>query len=199
MTDTQDIFFSTDELKTQINKLGREEAIDFEQINLEKEYFYNNEIDLKGKSVSHFIGDMDESTEIHSLLNPFEYEYEKKNKINTNSFDNSETEEILAILRKKSSTAPSGYSRIFSKSSPQFYEAKRINMTGRIIEYANSEKNCSELDVSKFSLPVHSPVPIRPKCVPKNSITEGDSLRFTLNKDLCKEILMSKCEKELDL
>ena len=199
MTDTQDIIFSTDELKTHINNLGIEEAIDFEQINLEKEYFYSNEIEKKEKSVSHFIGDMDESTEIHSLLNPFEDESEKKNKINSNSIDNTETEEILAILRKKSSTAPSGYSRFLSKSSPQFYEAKRINMTGRIIEYANSEKNRSEFSVSNFSLPVHSPVPIRPKCVPKNSITDCDSLRFTLNKDFCNEILLSKCEKELDL
>jgi hypothetical protein len=199
MSDTQDIFFCTEELSTHLHLLGKQQEINFEQINLEKEYFYNNDFNFKEKSLKNFIGDMDESTEIHSLLNPFDSTLGEKNTTRQNSVDNTETEEILAILRKKSATTPSAYSRVFSKSNPQFYEAKKIPMTGRIIEHANSEKDRNLESVSNFSLPVHSPVPVRPKCIPKRSITYGEGHRFRIKKEFCNELIMSRCEKQLDL
>jgi hypothetical protein len=204
MNYTQEIFFIQEEMNSHINSMGRQTIeIDFEQITVEKDYFYHD-LDFKDKSAKKFIGDVDESTEIDSILNPLKSPFgnEKSSQI---SEENTETEEILAILRKKSYPANmphSNYSRALSKSSPQFYEAKRIPLKGRVIECANSESKedtGSPVTVSNFTLPIQSPVPIRPKCIPRRATTDVQREKFFSNREFCNELIMSKFEKKFNL
>ena len=83
----------------------------------------------------------------------------------------------------------------------QFYESKkRIPMTGRIIGGACGEEVGSPVLVSEFSTPIHSPVPIRPKCLPRQSTMDEQGLRFfSIKLDSCNELLKSKCENRFDL
>lgn len=209
MNNTHEMYLSKEELNSLTDSLGKQtEEIDFEHIKIEKEYFFSYDEDVKDKSAQTFIGDAEESTEIDSLLNPLTSSF-RNLKLSQISEENTETEEILAILRKKSSTAvipAPNYSRALSKSNPQFYEAKRIPLKGRVIEYANldtkenTEEVGSPLTVSNISLPVHSSIiPVRPKCIPRRSFNDDRKIRLFSNSEFCNDTLMSKIEKKLDL
>ena len=203
MNDTQEIFFINEDLTANIDSLGKVSTeIDFDQVLAEKEYFYTD-CKFKTKSVESFIGDMEDSTEINSILTPLDSSLGIF-KRSLSSEDNTETGEILAILRKKSLPIiipDSNFSRVFSNSSPQFYESKkRIPMTGRIIGGACGEEVGSPVIVSEFSTPIHSPVPIRPKCLPRQSTMDEQGLRFfSIKLDSCNELLKSTCENRFDL
>ena len=145
---------------------------------------------------------MEDSTEINSILTPLDSSLAFM-KSTLSSEENTETGEILAILRKKSYPIiipNSNFSKVFSNSSPQFYEnKKRIPMIGRVIGCANAEEVGSPVIVSPFSLPVYSPVPIRPKCIPRKSTTDEQGLRFFSKKESSDDLLKSKCENIFDL
>ena len=202
MNDTQEIFFQNEDLSAHINPSGTVTTeIDFDKVLEEKEYFFND-CKFKHKSANSFIGDMEESTEINSILTPLDLSLGIL-KRSASSEENTETGEILEILRKKSSPTiipNSNFSRVFSNSSPQFYDyKKRIPMIGRVIGCPQGEEVSSPVVVSPFSLPVYSPVPVRPKCVPRNSITDGQRDRFFSKKESSDDLLKSKCENKFDL
>jgi hypothetical protein len=202
MNPTQDLFFSKQEFN--LESLGKQKTeIDFDQIEVEKEYFFT-ECQLEEKSAKYFLGENEESTEINSLLSPLNSTTSDLFKRCQTSQENTETEEILAILRKKSSPTilENSYSRTFSKSSPQFYEAKKVTMKGRVIECKSGEQNFetgSPIPVSNFSLPIQSLVPVRPKCIPRRSITGTTGFRLLPKNESTSDILESQGEKNFNL
>ncbi len=204
MNDTQDILFSKEDFNAEFFTLGRQKAeIDFDHIQVEKEYFHNN-CPFIEKSAKCFIGENEESTEINSILTPLNSSASGIFRGSQINEENTDTEEILAILKRKSDPTmmPHSYSRVFSKSTPLFLEAKKIPLKGRVIECASGDiKNEVGFPgtVSNFSLPVHSPMPVRPKCIPRRSITDHSGLRYLTNKDITNDRLGSKFEKKFEL
>ena len=96
--------------------------IDFDSIQVEQEYFYGKQISpCKEKC---FIGSLDESTEIDSLLNTMTSDLSL-------SRTYSENEEILHILRSNQNSRKE--TSQFSRSHPEFY-SKKISLQGRVLK-----------------------------------------------------------------
>jgi hypothetical protein len=93
--------------------------IDFDAIKVEQEYFYG-----KRPLEKEFIGSLDESTEIDSLLNSMTSDMSL-------SRTNSENEEILHILRSDQKCRRD--SSQFSRSHPEFFN-KKISLQGRVLK-----------------------------------------------------------------
>lgn len=93
--------------------------IDFDAIKVEQEYFYG-----ECPFEKEFIGSLDESTEIDSLLNSMTSDMSL-------SRTNSENEEILHILRSDQKCRRD--SSQFSRSHPEFFN-KKISLQGRVLK-----------------------------------------------------------------
>jgi hypothetical protein len=129
-----------------INSLNISSEIDFDSIKIESEYLQSKN---KTNSID-FIGDMEESTEIDSIISPLNMTV-TSSKLSTGE-ENTETEEILNILKQKSPK-----SNTLRMSNPELYTPRRVLLTGRVLHCE------SGVPVTECS----TPFPIRPRCVPR--------------------------------
>ena len=99
--------------------------IDFDAISVEQEYFYGKQ--GKNEKEEEFIGILDESTEIDSLVTSMASDLS----LSRAKSSNLESEEILHILRSNQSCRKE--TSQFSRSHPEFYN-KKISLQGRVLK-----------------------------------------------------------------
>jgi hypothetical protein len=118
--------------------------IDFDAIKLDTELI---NINKKGSNTLDFLGDMEESTEIESIVSPLNSTITSSK--HSAGEENTETDEILAILKQKSPRENKEFG-----GNPQLDVARKVSMTGRVIRAEPGlEHRCS--------------LPIRPRCIPQ--------------------------------
>jgi hypothetical protein len=119
--------------------------IDFDSIKIETECLKSKD---KKESLD-FIGDEDESTEIDSIISPLNMTITSL-KLSSGE-ENTETEEILTILKQKSPKFDA-----CRKSDPDLFTARRVSLYGKVLQCESSGKDSE----------CRTPLPIRPRCVP---------------------------------
>ncbi len=99
-----------------------ENPIEFDSIKIEEEIIL---CDLKSTATS-FIGEDEESTEIDSMIAPLNFTL-------STIKDDTEKEEILAILKNKPNSCKNQiFSRTLFKSLPEF-SSKKVSLNGRVL------------------------------------------------------------------
>lgn len=127
-----------------IGPLKISSEIDFYSIKIETEC--DQSIKKKFNSVE-FIGDNEEIAEIESIVSPLNSTLTSSK--NSAAEENSETDEILSILKHKSPIEIRKYG-----SNPELHVARKICLTGKVIQAESAmQHRCS--------------LPIRPRCVPQ--------------------------------
>jgi len=151
MHDTQTIGSNNPELCASLevfiedNSINICTEIDFDSIKIETECFKSKDM----KESVDFIGDEEESTEIDSIISPLNMTITSL-KLSSGE-ENTETEEILTILKQKSPKFDA-----CRKSNPDLFAARRVSLNGKVLqcEFSGKDSEC------------RTPLPIRPRCVP---------------------------------
>lgn len=145
-------------LSASFERLGKKQEyvnkeIDFDSVLAEKEYFAD---EIKHDKLKVFIGEADESTELDSILTTLD-----RSSISTNpgvnpfkmckNLEETEAEEILAILKKPHSTKSGTCHRDYSRSNPNL-NTKKISLQGRVLHSVhNNQRNIPERVSNPFS------------------------------------------------
>ena len=130
-----------------INDLNTSQEIEFDSIKVETEFILTKE---KSNTMD-FIGDTEESTEIESIVFPLNSTITSL-KLSTGE-ENTETDEILTILKQKSPRDNTNYA-----SNPELNTARKVSLIGRVLKVGSHVEPTLQHRCS---------LPIRPRCVPQ--------------------------------